>query len=265
MSGYRFFDPAPVFLDLSGLKPIAGGALFFFEQGTTTPKATYADSPLSTPNPYPVPLDSAGRANVNIWGSGGYTVRAQAADGTTVWVRDVDGGNAGGAAIPALVTGRLLGNDGANLVWVDVPQVPDPSGSSGKVLGTDGANLIWVALQTVTQPDITVLANRVTIGKTGDTHRFLCQWGESTVAASGQTVAGGSASFPVPFAETPVVMAIPTSATVTSEGQVPVFAITARSATGFSVQMHTDDYGRNGARITNNVPFSWVAFGRVAA
>lgn len=49
-----------VFLDLSG-NPIAGGCLFTFAAGGTTPQLTYTDSGGSSANTDPIELDSAGR------------------------------------------------------------------------------------------------------------------------------------------------------------------------------------------------------------
>lgn len=57
------------FLDGNG-SPLSGGSIYFYEPGTTTPKATYQDSGLTVPNSNPVILDSAGRAT--IWGNGSY-------------------------------------------------------------------------------------------------------------------------------------------------------------------------------------------------
>lgn len=258
MSGYRFFNPAPVFMDLPGLAPLAGGSLQFYDKGTTTPKGTWSDSDLTVANQNPVPLDSSGRANTNIWGSGGYTVVARAADGTQVWTRDVDDGAAGGATIPTLQNGRFLTNDGSNLSWEEIRQVPDPTGSANKVLGTDGANLIWEA-----KPEAPVLPVENFNGgvKVGTT---MIQVGTSSLAASGQTVAAGSVNFVRAFSAPPVVIAQSNTSAATAEGQIPVFE-TEATTTGFIVKVHTNDFGRNGARITSAVPFSWIAVGPVAA
>lgn len=58
------------FIDQNGL-PYAGGQLFSYVAGTSTPLQTYTDETASTPNTNPVVLDSAGRANVWL-GSGAY-------------------------------------------------------------------------------------------------------------------------------------------------------------------------------------------------
>lgn len=58
----RFFD--------SNGDPLAGGKLYTYEAGTTTPKATYTDYTGGTPNANPVVLDANGEADV--WISTGY-------------------------------------------------------------------------------------------------------------------------------------------------------------------------------------------------
>lgn len=61
------FELTPVlkqrFFDANGL-PLAGGQLFTYLAGTTTPLATYTDSTGVTPNANPVILDSSGYANI---------------------------------------------------------------------------------------------------------------------------------------------------------------------------------------------------------
>jgi len=56
------------FFDNDG-DPLAGGLLYTYEAGTTTPKATYADFESAGENSNPVVLDSAGRAKIFIDGS----------------------------------------------------------------------------------------------------------------------------------------------------------------------------------------------------
>lgn len=51
------------FFDLNG-NPLAGGKIYSYAAGTTTPQATYIDSTGGTPNTNPIILDSSGRAQI---------------------------------------------------------------------------------------------------------------------------------------------------------------------------------------------------------
>jgi Domain of unknown function (DUF4183) len=55
--------PKLQFFDLNGA-PLAGGLLYTYAAGTTTPLATYTDSSGNTANTNPIVLDSRGEANV---------------------------------------------------------------------------------------------------------------------------------------------------------------------------------------------------------
>jgi len=74
-------------LDNSGL-PLAGGMLFTFAAGTSTPIATYTDSTGSTPNPNPVVLDAAGRADVWLNAGTSYKLVMQNSLGVQLWTED---------------------------------------------------------------------------------------------------------------------------------------------------------------------------------
>lgn len=56
--------PIPKDQWFSGNAPLAGGCVFSYSAGTTTPLATYTDSTGAFPNANPVILDSEGRANI---------------------------------------------------------------------------------------------------------------------------------------------------------------------------------------------------------
>ena len=82
---YQFFTDNGV--------PLAGGQLEFFDSGTSTPKATYADAGLTTPNMNPLPLDAAGRAGPVFFEAGDYKVVLKSALGITIRTADpVQGG-----------------------------------------------------------------------------------------------------------------------------------------------------------------------------
>ena len=74
------------FIDAAGV-PLAGGFLYTYEAGTTTPQATYTDSAASTANSNPIVLDSRGEAN--IWlSSANYKFKLTDANGTEIWTVD---------------------------------------------------------------------------------------------------------------------------------------------------------------------------------
>jgi hypothetical protein len=74
----------PRWLDANGTAPLAGGLLYTWAAGTTTPKATYSDATGLVANTNPVVLDAAGYANVWL-GEGDYKLELRTAAGVTVW------------------------------------------------------------------------------------------------------------------------------------------------------------------------------------
>lgn len=70
------------FCDNNG-QPLAGGLVYFYTPGTTTPKTTYQDQSLSVPNSNPVVLDAAGRAT--IWGNGSFRQVVCDSNGNVIW------------------------------------------------------------------------------------------------------------------------------------------------------------------------------------
>ena len=74
------------FIDAAGI-PLAGGFLYTYAAGTTTPQATYTDSTGATANSNPIVLDSRGEAN--IWlGSATYKFKLADANNTEIWTVD---------------------------------------------------------------------------------------------------------------------------------------------------------------------------------
>jgi hypothetical protein len=84
------FSPAyfPVFraFDANG-NPLAGGKLYSYAAGTTTPLATYTDATGGTPNTNPVELDANGEAPVWL-GQDAYKFILKDADDATIWTAD---------------------------------------------------------------------------------------------------------------------------------------------------------------------------------
>lgn len=74
------------FIDAAGV-PLAGGLLYTYAAGTTTPQATYTDSTGATSNTNPVVLDSRGEANVWL-GSSTYKFKLCDSTNTEIWTVD---------------------------------------------------------------------------------------------------------------------------------------------------------------------------------
>lgn len=152
---FRFFPPGAQLFTNDGLV-LAAGSLTFTDSGTTTPRTTWSDPAMTTPNPNPVPLDGAGRPNVDIWGDGVYRVTIKNSLGATVGAPLDNVSGPVGIPSPTLQSGKFLTNDGTNVSWAVIRQVPNPTGQpDGHVLTTDGAgNTAWEVIPTTRQvPD----------------------------------------------------------------------------------------------------------------
>lgn len=122
-------SPYAQFFDSNG-DPLAGGKVYTYSAGTTTPKATYTDYSESTPAANPVILDSAGRAAM--WMLGTYRLDVYTSD--DVLVRSTDN-------VPAFTAGGDM-----------TKAVYDPANIAQQVVGTTAA-------QTVTNKVITTSAS----------------------------------------------------------------------------------------------------------
>lgn len=261
---YRFYNPAPVLMDLLGLKPCAEGSLTFCELGTTTEKDTWSDPEKTTPNSNPVLLDSAGRSDTNIWLDGGYTVTLRDGDGVVVWFRDVDSGQGSGAALPPMEAGKFLTTDGSNWLMQAILQVPDPSGASGYQLGTDGANLIWMPPPTIPELDVVIGTASLQLGTDGSTTKFYIQKGSGSAPASGSKSTSTSVTFPKEFKTLWWIGVTQTHDGVTAFATLPRQTNSAQSTTGFSVRFSTDENSTaSGWNITSAVPFDYIAIGLI--
>ena len=80
-AGWQFFDNNGV--------PLAGGLLYTYSAGTTSPLATYTTSSGVTPNANPIVLDAAGRPAGEIWLSPvAYKLVLKTSAGVQLWSMD---------------------------------------------------------------------------------------------------------------------------------------------------------------------------------
>lgn len=230
----------------------AGGSITFYETDLTTLKDTYSDPSLSTVNSNPVVLDSAGRLSTDVWGSGNYGAVIKNSAGTVIETRNnIQSGAGTDQSIPALTIGDFLTNDGSNLLWQPVLQVPDPTDYSGYVLYSDGTSPYWA-------PAITI-GSGSNSAQIGD---ILIQTGTGTVPASGATTAVKSFTFPTPFSVLwHVEASINAGSGLTALGFLPNFSVNGRSVNGATLNLDTNGAGSD-TPITAATSFSWFAIGK---
>ena len=269
MAAFRVLDPFQTFFNLLSTEPAAGGRVDFFEAGTSTPKAVYANPALSVSNGSMIELDAAGRLSVDCWGDGAYKVRQFDANDTLIKELDyIQAPGGAGQSIPPLENGFFLTNDGALLLWDEVRQPPDPTGQAGKFLKTDGTNFSWepVVIPPAATPDIvlsgTGASGTYRFGTSAVPKKAMMLFGSDTMVASGQIQATGNFVFPGSFAfdEPPRVFIIPRTSSVSAQGDIPSCSVPSTSTTGFDVAMATT-FTQNAARITSPVPFDYLAIG----
>ena len=234
-----------------------GGSITFYETDLTTLKNTYSDPALTVLNANPVLLDAAGRLTTDVWGSGIYGAVLKDALGTTIQTRNnIQSGADPGFTIPSLITGDFLTNDGSNLLWEAIRQVPDPTGQNGKVLSTDGTVTFWQTLAALGLPSISTTATGMVIGPI----RF--QWGSGTLPSTGTNVSNLIVAFPVAFSNPPYFVGVTQTvgSGITSKGDMAIIGADGQSTTGF--RCICDINASSGdPPITRATPFQWIAVG----
>jgi hypothetical protein len=275
MSGFLILDPRPVYFTQTG-EAAAGGSLVFSMAGTATPQDVYGDAALTVNNGSTLTLGTDGRTSVEVWGDPtlSYRVQLYDANGALQFDQDnVSGGGGGGAggSIPALLTGKFLTNDGSQLLWADIRQLPDPTGQSGKVLSTDGENFTWItkpadgaAGAAGTNASVTVTATSVK-WSSGSGDMAYIQSGSDSAPASGTHTTSKSITFPVAFKGTPKVFVNVTSSTFASAGYLANDSVTGQTTTGFNVSFDTNSSDGSNGNIVSALTFDWIAFGTIGA
>lgn len=269
MPAFRILNQAPQYLLLDG-RVNSGGSLTFYETDLTTLKDTWSNEALSVLNSNPVVMDAAGRTLTDVWGDGEYGIVMKDAGGVVQWTRNnVRAGADMGLTIPALVNGAFLTNDGSNLQWQPITQVPDPAGLNNYALVSDGVSAVWQQQTTpsVPDPDIVVAVGGITAGVSTDTNKFYLMTGSGTASASGTKSTTASVTFTPPFSATPVYIGIQaTGGGQTSAGSFVHPQPTSPSASGFTASFSTLTGGTSAdgfpaSNITSPVNFTWVAIG----
>jgi hypothetical protein len=273
---YRLTDPNPVWVGLLGTTSAANGTLQFYDQGTTTPKATYSDEGLTTPNANPVELDAAGRAETEIWLDGPYTVVLKDEDGTTVWTRDVVPEVSPTTSLPDPTTlpGGTVKSNGTGYELVEVPEMPDPTDSAGYQVVVNSTGTGY-NLQPIAEPPeltigITVTSSRAVFTDDEGNKWQILRGTATTSSGSGTYQATRAVEYSNAFSETVVPAITPTGGPFAPGNEISGYfadvSVTASSATGFTVTLNTNHGESNAdANISGNITFGFIAVGPIAS
>jgi hypothetical protein len=259
-AAFRLYPTFQTFFSDDGTL-LAGGQLRFKLAGTSTAKDVYGEKALSTNNGSTIDLDAAGRPEHPIWGSGQYDVDLYDADGVKVGedlTVEIPGGEA--TALPALSADKFLTNDGSVMSWADVLQVPDPTGSANKVLSTDGETLSWID-KPADGADASNVAADTTSFHVDDMYLVT---GTGTGSSTGGRTQDVSVTFGTAFTSAPVFVGIQvTSSSLSSAGNMPSWAITSSSTTGFTVKFTMGELDDSQSKYNFNagVSFKYMAVG----
>lgn len=134
-AGWQFFDDNGV--------PLAGGLIYTYLSGTSTPATTYTSSSGATPNTNPIVLDAAGRVPEEVWLTDDvqYRLVLQTALAVQIWVKDNISGFLSNAGRPVVAPSEATPSQTAagSLVWNTTSQVLTSGNGSGRVTFVDTA------------------------------------------------------------------------------------------------------------------------------
>ena len=122
--------------DINGVN-MAGGLVYFYITGTTTPKDTYSDEAKTVPNANPVVLDARGEADIYL--DGEYKIILKTAADVEVWTVDSFSGNTLVEDLASTTAGK-----GAALVKFESGYTIQDLASTATDDGTKGRNLVYV-------------------------------------------------------------------------------------------------------------------------
>lgn len=162
-AGWQFFDDNGV--------PLAGGLIYTYLSGTSTPATTYTSSSGATPNTNPIVLDAAGRVAEEVWLTDDvqYRLVLQTALSVQIWLKDNISGFLSSTGRPIIVPSEATPSQTAagSLVWGTTSQVLTSGNGSGRVTFVDTATAQTLTNKRVT-PRVGTVASGATITPTAD-------------------------------------------------------------------------------------------------
>lgn len=162
-AGWQFFDDNGV--------PLAGGKIYTYLSGTSTPATTYTSSSGATANTNPIVLDAAGRVAEEVWLTDDvqYRLVLQTALSVQIWLKDNISGFLSSTGRPIVVPSSATPAQTAagSLVWDTTSQVLTAGNGSGRVTFVDTTTAQTLTTKRVT-PRIGTVTTGVTITPTSD-------------------------------------------------------------------------------------------------
>jgi hypothetical protein len=162
-AGWQFFDDNGV--------PLAGGLIYTYLSGTSTPATTYTSSSGATPNTNPIVLDAAGRVAEEVWLTDDvqYRLVLQTALSVQIWLKDNISGFLSSTGRPIIVPSEATPSQTAagSLVWGTTSQILTSGNGSGRVTFVDTATAQTLTNKRVT-PRVNTVASGATITPTAD-------------------------------------------------------------------------------------------------
>lgn len=184
--------------------PLAGGRLYTYDAGTTTPRLTWSDSAQTAPHTNPIILDARGEATV-FW-SGAYKVELRTATDVPIWT--VDNITASGDPISAAT---LAASGGSALIGYQFPATGsvvrtvysklndqcyyvEDFGADGTLAGDSAALKAAIIAATATWAPVILPARRFFWDGTAITENKVRIWGRGmpTPNAGKTAMVGGS-------------------------------------------------------------------------
>lgn len=162
-AGWQFFDDNGV--------PLAGGKIFTYLSGTSTPATTYTSSAGTTPNTNPIILDAAGRVPEEVWLTDDvqYRLVLQTALSVQIWLKDGISGflSSSGRSVIVPSSATPAQTAAGSLVWNTTSQVLTSGNGSGRVTFVDTATTQTLTNKRVT-PRVGTVTSAATITPTAD-------------------------------------------------------------------------------------------------
>lgn len=162
-AGWQFFDDNGV--------PLAGGKIYTYLSGTSTPATTFTSSSGVTANTNPIILDAAGRVTEEVWLTDDvqYRLVLQTALSVQIWLKDNISGFLSSTGRPIVVPSAATPAQTAagSLVWDTTSQVLTAGNGSGRVTFVDTTTAQTLTNKRVT-PRVNTVVSAATITPTAD-------------------------------------------------------------------------------------------------